>query len=70
MHCFMDPQVWQGIGEVFLGHGKYIVEILKKFQNLDCKPFITPMVMHLKLNVELDLAFVDPFMYRELIDSL
>jgi hypothetical protein len=44
MHYFLGLEVWQGIGEVFLGQGKYTVEILKRFQMLDCKPLATPMV--------------------------
>jgi hypothetical protein len=30
MHCFLDLEVWQKDGQIFLGQGKYAVEILKQ----------------------------------------
>jgi hypothetical protein len=35
--------------EIFLGQGKYVVEILKRFGVLDCKPMATPMASNMKL---------------------
>jgi hypothetical protein len=34
--------------EIFLSRGKYTVEILRRFEILDCKSMTTPMVMNLK----------------------
>ena len=31
MHYFLGLEVWQRIGEVFLGQGKYAVEIMRRF---------------------------------------
>jgi hypothetical protein len=31
MHYFLGFEVWQRPGEIFLGQGKYVVEILKRF---------------------------------------
>jgi hypothetical protein len=35
MHYFLGLEVWQVIGEVFLGHEKYTTKILKWFQMMD-----------------------------------
>ena len=35
MHYFLGMEVWQNANEIFLGQGKYVVEILKKFGILD-----------------------------------
>jgi hypothetical protein len=40
--------VWQKRGEVFLGQGKYIVNILHKFGMMDCKSMENPMVTDLR----------------------
>jgi hypothetical protein len=66
MHYFLGLEVWQGASEVFLGQGKYTMEILKRFQMLDCKPLATPMVPNLKLSVDLDSNLVDPSLYRSI----
>ena len=43
MHYFLGMEVWKNANEIFLGQGKYAVEILKKFGILDCKAITTPM---------------------------
>jgi hypothetical protein len=70
MHYFLGLEVWQGTGEVFLGQGKYTIEILKRFHMMDCKPMTTPMMLNLKLHGDLDSDLVDPSVYRQLIGSL
>jgi hypothetical protein len=35
LHYFLGLEVWQSPSEVFLGQGKYVVEILKRFQMMD-----------------------------------
>ena len=49
MHYFLGLEVWQKPDEIFLSQGKYTVEILKRFEMLDCKTMPTPMVSNLKL---------------------
>jgi hypothetical protein len=44
MHCFLGLEVWQSPGEVFLEQAKCAIEILNKFQKMDCKPLATPMI--------------------------
>ena len=49
MHYFLGMEVWQNADGIFLGQGKYAVEILKRFGMMDCKAMITPMASNLKL---------------------
>jgi hypothetical protein len=49
MHYFLGLEVWQKPDEIFLSQRKYAVEILKRFEMMDCKSMHTPMVTNLKL---------------------
>ena len=49
MHYFLCMEAWQSPDGIFLGQGKYVVEILKRFRMLDCKAIATPMESNLKL---------------------
>lgn len=44
MHYFLGLEVWQGDGEIFMGQGKYITKILRRFHIQDCKPMATTLV--------------------------
>jgi hypothetical protein len=44
MHYFLGMEVSQIDGEIFLGQGKYCIEILKRFRMEDCKAMSTPMI--------------------------
>jgi hypothetical protein len=72
MHYFLGLEVWQRTDEIFLSQGKYIVEILKKFGMLNCKPMATPMVTNMKkLSVSSSNSDeIDPTLYKQLIGSL
>jgi hypothetical protein len=72
MHYFLGLEVWQKPGEIFLGQGKYTIEILSRFSIMDCKSMTTPMMTNLKkLSDSIsDSYMVDPTMYRQLIGSL
>jgi len=69
MHYFLGMEVWQEEGHIFLGQGKYVADILSRFQIKDCRPMSTPMITNWnKLNAsESDL--VDPTIYRQMIGS-
>jgi hypothetical protein len=43
MHYFLGLEVWQSPERIFLNQGKYVVEILKRFDMLECKSMNTPM---------------------------
>jgi hypothetical protein len=48
MHYFLDLEVWQKPGEIFLSQSKYAVDVLRRFGMLDCKSMSTPMIFNLK----------------------
>ena len=52
MHYFLGLEVWQSPERIFLNQGKYTVEILKRFDMLECKPMNKPMKVKLKLLVD------------------
>ena len=49
MHYFLGMEVWQNEDRIFLGQGKYAVEILKRFRMMDFKAMTTPMESNVKL---------------------
>ena len=49
MYYFLGLEVWQKPSEIVLSQGKYVVEILKGFEMMDCKSMTTVMTMNLKL---------------------
>jgi hypothetical protein len=51
MHYFLGLEVWQSLEKIFLNQGKYAIEILKRFDMLECKSMNTPMGTKLKLMV-------------------
>jgi hypothetical protein len=52
MHYFLGLEVWQSPKRIFLNQGKYAVEILKRFDMLECKSMNTPMEAKRKLLVD------------------
>jgi hypothetical protein len=70
MHYFLGLQVWQSPEKIFLNQGKYAVEILKRFDMLECKSMNTPMEIKLKLLVDTSSELVDAMLYRQIIGSL
>ena len=43
-HYFLGLEVWQEPRHIFLGQGKYALDILRRFRMEDCKPMSTPMI--------------------------
>jgi hypothetical protein len=70
MHYFLGLEVWQSPEKIFLNQGKYAVEILKRFDLLECKFMNTPMETKLKLLVDASSELVDATLYRQIIGSL
>ena len=60
--------MWKSTDGIFLGQGKYAVEILKRFRMMDC--MTTPMASNLKLLSDALSYSVDATMYRQMIGSL
>ena len=67
MHYLLGMEVWQSVDGIFLGQGKYVVEILKIFRMLDCKEITTPMASNLKLLSDASSESVDAMMYLQMI---
>ena len=59
MHCFLGMEVWQNTDGIFLGQGKYAIEILKRFGMMDYKAIATPMASNLKLLCDASLESID-----------
>jgi len=70
MHYFLGLEVWQEDGHIFLGQGKYIVDILSRFYMGDCKPMTTAMIINWKKLHASDFRLMSPTLYRQLIGSL
>jgi hypothetical protein len=70
MHYFLGLEVWQSPKRIFLNQGKYTVEILKRFDMLECKSMNTPMEVKLKLLVDTSSELIDATLYRQIIGSL
>jgi hypothetical protein len=70
IHYFLGLEVWQSPDRIFLNQGKYAVEILKRFDMLECKSMNTPMETKLKLLVDTSSELVDATLYRQIIGLL
>jgi hypothetical protein len=69
MHYFLGMEVWQEEGHIFIGKGKYVADILSRFQMEDYIPMSTPMVTNWKTLSASDSQLVDATIYRYLISS-
>ena len=49
IHYFLSMEVWQSVDGISLGQGKYVMEILKRFEMMEYKAMATPMASDLKL---------------------
>ena len=70
MHYFLGLEVWQEPRHIFLGQGKYAVDILRRFRMEDCRPMSTPMITNWKKLHASNRDLVDPILYHQLIGSL
>ena len=70
MHYFLGFEVWQSPEDIFLNQGKYVVEIMKRFDVMNYRAMSTPMDMNLKLLADTSSEIVDATLYREMIGSL
>ena len=70
MHYFLGMEVWKSADGIFLGQGKYAIEILKRFGMMDYKAMTTTMASNLKLLSDASSEIVDAMMYCLMIGSL
>jgi hypothetical protein len=64
IHYFLGLKVWQSPERIFINQGKYTVEILKRFNMLECKSMNTSMEAKLKLLVDTSSKLIDVTLYR------
>ena len=64
MHYFLGPEVWQEQGHIFLGQGRYTIDILSQFHMGDYRPMSTPMITNWKKLHASETELVDPTLYR------
>ncbi|XP_059073380.1 uncharacterized mitochondrial protein AtMg00810-like [Cryptomeria japonica] len=69
-HQFLGMEVWQIDGEIFLGQGKYCIEISRKFEMEDFRGMSTSMIMNWKKVATSSEKDVDLTLYKKLIGSL
>eukprot|EP00253_Pinus_taeda_P033071 PITA_33071 len=67
---FLDLQIQQKEGGIFLSQTKYLKQILKKYGLEDAKPVCTPMVTGCSLSANDESATVHQPTYRSMIGSL
>ena len=60
----------RALKEFFLYQGKYVVEILKRFDMLESKATAMPMDTYLKLLADTSSELVDIMMYLQIIGSM
>ena len=70
MHYFLRLEVWKSSEGIFPNQGKYVVEILRRFDMLDCKYMATAMDTSMKLLSDETSELVDMNQYRQIIGSL
>jgi hypothetical protein len=70
LNYFLGLEVWNSPKEIFLNQGKYVLEILKKFDMMDSRSMSTHMEMNMKLLVDTSLEIFDVTLYRQMIGSL
>jgi hypothetical protein len=70
MRYFLALEVWQSLERIFLDQGKYTMEIMKRFDMMECKSMNTPMEAKMKLLVDTSLELIDATLYRQIIGSL
>ena len=65
----MITEVWQEPGHIFVGQGKYAVDILRRFRMEDSRPMSTSMVTNWKKLHASKGELVEPTLYKQLIGS-
>jgi hypothetical protein len=69
VHYYFGLEVWHKHGEVFLGQGKYAINIFQKFGMMYCKSMDTHMTIDIRKVKDYDSDPVDMYLYRQLIGS-
>eukprot|EP00253_Pinus_taeda_P032519 PITA_32519 len=70
MNCFIGMEVWKEDRELFVSHGKYANEILRRFCMESSKPMETPLDGNWRKEDASSWEVVEATIYRQLVGSL
>ena len=70
LHYFLELEIWQWDGEIFVSQGKYAKYILGKFHMESYKPMDTPLPGNWMKEDATFGEVVDATIYRQLVGSL
>ena len=70
LHYFLGLEIWQRKGGLFVSQGKYVREILEKFNMQGYKPINTPLHGGWRKEDATSAEVVDATVYRQLVGSL
>ena len=67
---FLGIEVIRTPQGMWLLQRKYVLDMLKKYGMMACKPIATPIKQNAKLRADLGDELEDPTMYRKMVESL
>lgn len=69
---YLGLEVWQKLDGILSNQGKHVIDTLKIFGMLNCRPMSTPMekTLHKLKEVKAKSIFEDPTLYKHIIRSL
>ena len=70
MRYFFSIEVLQSYLGIFVFQARYVMDVLKRFKMMNCKPTLTPIAIGTKLRKEDVGSNADPKLFKRLIDSL
>jgi hypothetical protein len=70
MRYFLDIQVKQSPRKIFISQEKYVTNLLKKFNMIECKPIASLISANEKLHQDDGAAKIDAKYFRSLVGSL
>lgn len=70
LHYFLGLEIKQGLDGIFISQRKYAIELLQRFNLLNCNPSPTPMNMNEKLVLEDGTRAANASYFRSLVGGL
>lgn len=70
LHYCLCLEVWRDFGKTLITQRKYINEILKRFNMIECKVVSTPLEHNSKLYIDDGTKEVNGTLYRQLVGIL
>jgi Reverse transcriptase (RNA-dependent DNA polymerase) len=67
---FLGIEVMRSKEGIFLSQRKYVLDLLKELEMLDCKPADSPMVPNTKFEIKLDQIPENKERYQRLVEKL